>query len=275
VAKDKESPWAPYGEYLAARAMVRKATLTTTNDGKLEMAGLRAAQANLERALHDSQSGAMREAAQRLLEYVRFRTEPEKRVVELEQLMTRPDPGPDFKQHLWDYVRLVSEGEQAEGLSDWIKTFYTDRTYEHPLGVPRPFGNEDAKHAMERWREEHSLAWLIAALDLSDPKDANTAELLKAAEKVPVTSPGYISVRYYALRTMARGKDQEAARKELDLWLSRPESELPHGTSNLFNDERQRLSTSLADFWRTRPKCRRRSAWIWTVAISPGTTSRP
>ena len=51
--------------------------------------------------------------------------------------MTQPDPGPDFKQHLWDYVLLVSGGEQAEDLSDWIKTFYTDRTYEHPLGVPR------------------------------------------------------------------------------------------------------------------------------------------
>jgi hypothetical protein len=248
VAKDEESPWAPYGEYLAARAMVRKATLTTTNDGKLEMAGLRATQANLERTLHDSQSGAMREATQRLLDYVRFRTEPEKRVVELEQLMTQLDPGPDFKQHLWDYVLLISRGERAEDLSDWIKTFYTGRTYEHPLGAPRPSENEDAKHAMERWREKHSLAWLIAALDLSDPKDASTAELLKAAEKVPITSPGYISVRYYALRTMARGKEHEAARKELDSWLSRPESEMPHGTSNLFNDERQRLSTSLGDF---------------------------
>jgi hypothetical protein len=248
VAKDKDSPWAPYGEYLAARAMVRKATLTTTNDGKLEMAGLRAAQGNLETALQHSQSVAMREALRRLLDYVRFRTEPEKRAVELEELMTQPDPGPDFKQHLWDYVLLVSGGEQAKDLSDWIKTFYTDRTYEHPLGVVRPSENEDARHAVERWRQEHSLTWLIAALDLSDPKDASTAELLKAAEKVPVTSPGYTSVRYYALRAMAGRQEQEAARKELDSWLSRSESELSHGTSNLFNEERQKLSTSLADF---------------------------
>src|SRR5438105_4202209 len=57
-----------------------------------------------------------------------------------------------------------------------------------------------------------------------------------------------MSVRYYALRLMARSKERDAARKELDAWLSRPEDELPHGTHNLFNDERQRLSTSLADF---------------------------
>lgn len=248
VANDRGSPWAPYGEYLAARAMVRKATLSTADYGKLDKEGLRAAQAKLEAVVRDPKTEASRAAAQRLLDYIRFRTEPEKRVVELEQLITLPDPGPDFKQHLWDYVMLVSQGEQAEDLSDWIKTFYTDRTYEHPLGAPRPAAQEDAKHAIELWREEKSAAWLIAALDLADPKDASTAELLKAVGQVPAASPAYTSVRYYALRLMARGKEQGAARKELDAWLSRPDDELAHGTRNLFNNERLRLSTSLADF---------------------------
>lgn len=248
VAKDQASPWAGYGEYLAARAMVRKATLSSADYGKLDKEGLRAAQAKLEVVVRDPKTEASRAAAQRLLDYIRFRTEPEKRVVELEQMITRPDPGPDFKQHLGDYVMLVSQGEQAEDLSDWVKTFYTDRTYEHPLGVSRPAAQEDAKHAMERWREEKSAAWLIAALDIADPKDASTAELLKAATQVPAASPAYTSVRYYALRLMARGKEQEAARKELDAWLGRPDDELAHGTRNLFNNERLRLSTNLADF---------------------------
>jgi hypothetical protein len=248
VAKDRASPWAGYGEYLAARAMVRNATLSSADYGKLDKEGLRAAQAKLEVVVHDPKTDASRAAAQRLLDYIRFRTEPEKRVVELELMITRPDPGPDFKQHLWDYVMLVSQGEQEEDLSDWVKTFYTDRTYEHPLGVSRTAAQEDAKHAMERWREEKSAAWLIAALNLADPKEASAAELLKAAGQVPAASPAYTSVRYYALRLMARGKEQEAARKELDRWLSRPDDELAHGTRNLFNDERLRLSTNLADF---------------------------
>lgn len=248
VAKDQASPWAEYAEYLAARAMVRKATLSTADYGKVDKEGLRAAQAKLESVVRDPKTKASRAAAQRLLDYIRFRTEPDKRVVELEQLITRPDPGPDFKQHLWDYVMLVSQGEQAEDLSDWLKTFYTDRTYEHPLGVSRPAEQEEAKHALERWREDKSSAWLIVAMDLADPNDANTAELLKAAGQVPSSSAAYTSVRYYALRLMARGKEQEAARKELDAWLNLPDDELAHGTRNLFNDERQRLSTNLADF---------------------------
>lgn len=248
VAKDQASPWAIYGEYLAARAMVRKATLSTADYREVDKDGLRAAQAKLESVVRDPKTEASRTAAQRLLDYIRFRTEPDKRVVELEQLITRPDPGPDFKQHLWDYVMLVSQGEQAEELSDWLKTFYTDRTYEHPLGVSRPAAHVEAKHAIERWRKDKSVAWLIVAMDLADPNDANTAELLKAAGQVPASSPAYTSVRYYALRLMARGKEEEAARKELNAWLSRPDDELAHGTRNLFNDERQRLSTNLADF---------------------------
>lgn len=47
---------------------------------------------------------------------------------------------------------------------------------------------------------------------------------------------------------MARGKQPDAARKELDALLSRPEDGLPRGSRNLLNDERQRLSTSLEDF---------------------------
>ena len=61
---------------------------------------------------------------------------------------------------------------------------------------------------MQRWRKEKSAAWLIAALDIADPKDESTAELLKAATQVPAASPAYTSVRYYALRLMAQGEQE-------------------------------------------------------------------
>jgi len=261
VAKDAASPWAPYGEYLAARAMVRKAMLSTADYGKFDIAGLRTAQTKLEETVRDSRPGAAHAAAERLLDYVRFHTEPEKRVAKLEQVVLKPDPGAEFKQHLWDYVLLVSNGEQAEDLSDWVKTFYRDRTYEQPLGLERSYAPAEAEHAIAKWREQRSLPWLIAALAVTGPNDASAAELLKAADQVPTASPGYLSVRYYALRMMAQGKQQDVARQELDGLLRQADAApaggvpgtpaalaLSHGTRNLFNDERQRLSTSLADF---------------------------
>jgi len=185
----------------------------------------------------------MHEAAERLLGFVRFRTEPQKRVAELEPLILKPDPGANFKQNLWDYVLLVSHGEQADDLSDWLHTIYTETSYEQPQGVKPADAQSAADRAIAQWRENRSLPWLIAALELTGP-NANQ-ELLKAASEVPRTSPGYLSVRYYALRMIARSQ-QDAARKELDAMLA--DTNLPVGSRNLLNDERQRLATSLADF---------------------------
>lgn len=246
IAKDPASPWARYGSYLAARALVRKATLNTPEEDKVDAPTMQEAQRRLEQVAGDPHT-AMHDAAARLLEFVRFRTEPEKRVEELEQLMVKPDPGANFRQHLWDYVLLVSHGEQADDLSDWLRTFYAEPPYAQPAGA-KPREAQSAAHAVAKWREERSLPWLIAALQLAGPGDPDAEDLLKAASQLRPSSPGYLTMRYYALRMVAREKQPDAARKELDALLSWPAAELPVGSRNLLNDDRQKLATSLTDF---------------------------
>lgn len=246
IARDPASPWMRYGAYLAARAVIRKATLKTLKDAEFDASTMQEARKRLEQVASDPHSVPMHEPAARLLEFVRFRTEPDKRVAELEQLLLQPDPGANFKQHLWDYVLLVSHGEQADDLSDWLRTIYTETTYEQPQGLKRSDVQSAAEHAVAKWREEHSLTWLIAALQLATPTDKSADELLKAASQVSTTSPGYLTARYYALRMMAAGKQRDAARKELDALLQQPT--LPQGSRNLLNDERQKIATNLPDF---------------------------
>lgn len=259
LAKDPASPWAAMGSYLAARALIRQATLATADYGKFDVPMLRAAQQKLEQVLNDPHSAPMHAAAQRLLDYVRFRTEPEKRVAELERLLLQPDPGPDFKQHLWDYVLLTSHGEQAEDLSDWLHTFHSDSPEEilmappdppEEIVPPHPADPAAVARALAKWRTHHALPWLLAALQQTPATDSSAAELLNAAAKVSTTSPGYLTVRYYALRMTIRttGPQQDAARAELGALLSRASPDLAPGTRNLLNDERQRLATSLPDF---------------------------
>ncbi len=245
IAKDSASPWSKYGSYLAARALIRKATLNTPGEDRFDAATMQAARQRLDQLAGDP-TASMHEAAGRLLEFLRFRTEPEKRVAELEQVILKPDPGANFKQNLWDYVLLVSHGEQADDLSDWLRTIYTETTYEQPQGVKRADTPSAADHAVAKWRESHSLPWLIAALQLTGPNDKNADELQKAATQVKAASPGFLTVRYYTLRMMTAGKQQGAVRTELDLLLAR--NDLAAGSRNLLNDERQKLATSLPDF---------------------------
>jgi hypothetical protein len=173
---------------------------------------------------------------------MRFRTEPDKRVAELEGVMSSSDAGSNFGLDLWDYVLLLSRGEQAGDLSDWLDTFYAGRA-----GIPQKRNDSShAEHSVRKWRQEGSLPWLVAALTFSEPSDAVVPDLLKVAKLLPATSPGYLTVRYQALRLLiARGKTDEG-RKELDVLLGR--SDLPQGASNLFNEERQKITLGLDDF---------------------------
>lgn len=247
IGKDASSPWSRIGSYLAARAFIRKANLASPEYDKFDAALMKAAQERLEKVLQDPGAGPMHEATRRLLDYVRFRTESSKRAAELEQIMLKPDPGPEFRQHLWDYSLLVSRGGQAGDLSDWFHTFSSD--WSSAAGVStRPEAKSGAEHAFAQWRSEHSLPWLIAALALTNANDPNSDEVLKAAAQVSAKSPGYLTVRYFALRLMEARKQDDAARKELDTLLSQPPADLAPGTRNLLNDERQKLVTSLPDF---------------------------
>ncbi len=117
--------------------------------------------------------------------------------------MLKPDPGPEFRQHFWDYALLLSHGEQADDLSDWLHTVYVDRTPQPSSGPPDP---DAADHAVRKWGERHSLPWLIAALQLTEASDKNAADLLQAASGVPANSPGYLNGSL--LRIAADGRDQ-------------------------------------------------------------------
>ena len=250
IAKDSSSPWAGISPYLAARALIRKATLIHKESERFNAVAMAAAQQRLEQIVNDPKSGNIHSAAAKLLNFVKFRTEPAKRAAELEQVMLRPDPGPNFKQDLWDYVLLLSQGEQAGDLADWVKNFSALA----PNAATGEQREEATKHALAMWRKTKAVPWLIAAVKGSEPGSQELASLLADARRVPATSAGYLSTRYYALGLMPDAGQGDEARKELDGLLARIGSETPAdsltpiGSYNLLNDLRLKLATSLDDF---------------------------
>lgn len=92
IAKDRSSPWSSISAYLAARALVRKANLVRKDTEQFDRAVMSEAQRRLEIIVADPQAGAIHEPALKLLNFVRFRTEPEKRVVELDRVILQANP---------------------------------------------------------------------------------------------------------------------------------------------------------------------------------------
>ena len=242
IAQDRSSPWAGVSPYLAARALVRKANLSCKPNEQFDPASMAEAQKRLEAILADPRSDSIREPALRLLNYVRFRTEPNKRVAELDAMIVQSTPGKNFKQDLWDYVVLLSNGRQAGDPSEWVETFQASVNY------PPIMRDQLVKKTLSKWQETKSLPWLIAALAVSDAHSPSLSSLLAAAKEIRSSSPAYLTVHYYASRLMTASGQSDAARAELDALVKSSDDELPRGSRNLLNEERLKLTTSFDDF---------------------------
>jgi hypothetical protein len=104
-------------------------------------------------------------------------------------MILQPNPGQSFKQDLWDYVVLLSHGQQNGDPSSWVQTFQAAGA--NLRAVVR---EETVKEVVSKWRETKSLPWLIAALAASDAYNTELQSLLTAAREIPRSSPGYLTV---------------------------------------------------------------------------------
>ncbi len=136
---------------------------------------------------------------------------------------------------------LVPEFFRATDLTDWIVTLQMpDATSYH--------------HALAKWRDTDSHAWLLAALTKADKSSPRLADLIRAAEKIARDDPAYPTIAYHLIRLkIATGKPDEA-RKLLDEILSAPAELLPISAQNLFIEQRMSLAKDLNEFLKSTPR---------------------
>lgn len=232
IARDSGSPWRKLAPYLAARSMIRKATMPE----KLDQEALQNAESRLQKIVADPSNIGMQKAARAMLGFVSLRLHPEQRTAELAQLLAGPQPDPNFYQDLVDYAWGSGQatGDDPE-ITDWIFTFQQK-------------GDDARAHALARWRKQHSLPWLVAALSKIDSKDAAAGDLLRAAEQAPASSPAYATVAYHRIRLLMQAGAVDKARSVLEGILKSTPVRLTDSSLNLFLGHRAQLATSYQDF---------------------------
>ena len=114
IAADGSSPWAAWGPYLAARAMVRKAFAMgkATNPYSGDLASydadtMQVAQQMLESILQQPHLSLSRTIIQDELNFVRIRTEPKQRAKEIGFALAGPAPDPNFANDIKDLNWLL------------------------------------------------------------------------------------------------------------------------------------------------------------------------
>jgi hypothetical protein len=182
------------------------------------------------------------EPSHKLLDVWRLRAEPESRLNELgTELATAR--GEEIGQAVTDFLSLMERHpelgakDDACDLAVWVGAM---------AWAGRPFGTA----SLARWRKSQSPTWLLAALaSAEDP--AHAAELIQAAYKVPVASPAFDSICYYAVRLATAAGRRDDARRLADRALSR---NLQRSARNWILTERLELARNWDEFLRFAPR---------------------
>ncbi len=181
IAQDTESPWAETADYLVARTLIRKASLSSSVMTAKPF--YEEAEAHLERFV--SKSGKFAASADRMLGLIKYRLHPKERVGELAKILSFQTGNANFKQDLVDYTWLLDKFESEtiqreekrkaaiEAAKNGVAT---------PVETPDPDSNKVADDGMLQitlYSDNYVENW-----NFKIKPEATDAELLAAAEKV-------------------------------------------------------------------------------------------
>lgn len=250
VAGDRSSRWQPWGRYLAARTLVRRATLAPGPSAAFDPVVLAAAEEDFLAVVRESTDARVRNAAEQMLRYVRLRTRPETTALTIAEELQRPrSSGPvasDFHEYRFLLDRMVGDTvdytyesieattplRQKNEMTDWVLTYQAS-------------GRGATEHAVERWRAIGSEAWLMAAVSKIDAGHPAMRDVIDAAGRVAVKSPAFATVAFHRARLLIEDGHPGEARALLDPLLALT---WPGSTVNLFRAARLRTARSLAEF---------------------------
>jgi len=126
---------------------------------------------------------------------------------------------------------------RSDELSDWIFTFQSAEP-------------EAYSHALEKWRETQSPAWLVAALAKADKTSPSVKRILTEAEKIQPDAPIFATALYHRIRLYIDLARRSEARQLLDDIIVNRLDSFPVSTQNQLFDLRMELAESLTEFLR-------------------------
>ncbi|MBC7927904.1 MAG: hypothetical protein H7039_19840 [Bryobacteraceae bacterium] len=234
IANDAESPWREWSPYLAARCLVREATLGNPDEARVR---LEKAEAELKALIVGSTDAQVRRSAEQIGEWVSGKLRPLDQMAMYARRLEGSaveDSSVDHMDldnliHIWSLVDSDSlkPGAGSE-LLDWLFAMR---------------GRMTTEEVIARWRREQSEVWLVAALQSSQ---GITPELIEAAAQVKPGTPAFATAVWARVR--ATQADANGRRVLLDSLLPQLRRTVPPAALNWFVRERLALARNFGEF---------------------------
>lgn len=233
IAVDKQSPWSGLANYLEARAIVRRASFAFDDETpKIDSDELERAEKILQAILQREDLQRWHHAARERIGMIEARIHPDERAAHLAEVLSKPHRTEFLQQEVRDFFWLLRRGHVARDneMTDWIATM-RDMEGASPNAQ---------KHAIERWMETKSAAWMVAAM-CAEPQESSDA-LLREALNIEPMSPAYLTAANYRIR---RGPQNP---QFVDNTLQASAQELPPSARNRILHEKLLHAQSLDEF---------------------------
>ncbi|MFX1680850.1 hypothetical protein PV762_16600 [Mitsuaria sp. CC2] len=263
IAADEHHPWQAWASLARMRTLVRQVSLATPGTGegnpqRLPTTLLDRLQPMAAKIAAHADWTVQRQAAENLLNLVRAQTDPERRFTQLTRELAQLDK-PPAPQSLADWARIADHWldagpdgvqrarfAQVEALPvlDWI---YAYRGCESPAAQATAEPPQAA-----RWKARpDSVLWLIPAMACADGAKLVKARttwgaMQAAADRVPATHPGWMTVRLEQVRLLREAGEFDRARAQLAALTAAPGGPTP-SARNLIAAEALKLAATPAD----------------------------
>ena len=250
IAQQGKSPWRTLGGYLAARTLIRKATLEfpkrADEPAKPERTAL-LTQARQEMAALSTTYAP----ARRMMALIDARLDPAQRIATLARLLDKDGFNAETPGLLSDYLTLLDTQEwmkmalAKEPLTAWIGNMQT------PAGSAsdeEPDARALAMKTMRQsWLKQPDALWLAPLLKLAHAGELSDAER-KAAAAVAPAHPLYLTLQYHLTRIDLEEKHAEQADRNLDRLTAAYGKKMSVATSNRFRALKMGSAGSLDGF---------------------------
>lgn len=240
IAADSASPWRTISRYLVARTLTRAAAWPE-------------AEREARAILADPKLIEIHGMTRVLLHRMILKQSDETYFHELSRDLTGGHAGRSLREEMWAYSTLYArfDGQPAyyyqepqqkppdhivftrDELSDWVHAFSDDDALAR-------------SRSLSRWRQTHSVPWLIAALRHATGKQPHAADLIDAAGDIPENSPAFITTSYHRLRLLREQGRGTEVRDAADHLLA---MKVPKSSANTIRGLRMMASPTLAEFF--------------------------
>ncbi len=241
IEQDPASPWRVWGPYMAGRSMLWKARFLEGRSPEYSSV-LRSAESDLRTALADDSVRETHEAARYLLARILFRLEPDEAAKLLAPRLLTPLGEGNRERQLRLFTELLDdaayEGKTAalretHDLIDWIFSYQSS----DPAEIP---------HAVARWKQTSSVAWLTAALSKVPGDHPDVPAMLYQAVEIG-EHPASPTLFYHQARILAERGERDLARGVLDTLIPRLEGS--PSAKNRAAEMRTELARGFRDFF--------------------------